>query len=264
MAPSPCVRSLLNLARRGVPHLLRHHPGGQHPGRLDADPDHYRPAQCLSPPGIRVLLGGRLMAGDLRPAESEGLAGNPRRGEGGRDHDYLAGAAVAAAALITFRHAGSFLLPNATRPSVTPPVDHPMAVPPARAAGRAEMIAAASSAGWRVATSQCGGPAAGPVTSTCGRHRRHLSRRRGTPPAVGSVTSMYTASRRYGLISVNAAGSARGPAMARVCARSRALTSPTAASGSRAPPTISSPFVTSIRGRPHESSSAAHPATSTA
>ena len=85
-----------------------------------------------------------------------------------------------------------------------------MAVPPARAAGRAELIAAASSAGWRVATSQYGVPAAGPVTSTCGRHRRHLSRRRGTPPAAGSVTSMYTASRRYGLISVNAAGSARG------------------------------------------------------
>jgi len=33
-------------------------------------------------------------------------------------------------------------------------VDHPMVAPPARAAGRARSIAAASSAGWRVLTSQ--------------------------------------------------------------------------------------------------------------
>src|SRR6516225_7168392 len=83
--------------------------------------------------------------------------------------------------------------PVRPRPSAAPPVDHYMAVPPARAAGRAELIAAASSAGWRVATSQYGALSACSVTLMCGRHRRHLSRPRRTVPDAGPVTSTYTA-----------------------------------------------------------------------
>src|SRR5881394_1647684 len=107
MAWSPCMRSLLNLARRGLPHLSRRRPRGHQPGPFDARPEYHRPAECLTDPHVRVMwVTWGFLAGDLRPAESDDLAGNPRRGEGGRECRYLGAAAVfaailAAAALIT-------------------------------------------------------------------------------------------------------------------------------------------------------------------
>src|SRR5436190_18310793 len=107
MAWSPCMRSLLNLARRGLPHLSRRRPRGHQPGPFDARPEYHRPAQCLTDPHMGVMwVTWGFLAGDLRPAESEDLAGNPRRRESGCERDYL-GAAIllaatlAAAALIT-------------------------------------------------------------------------------------------------------------------------------------------------------------------
>src|SRR5215470_11060698 len=103
MAPSPCVRSLLNLARRCLPHLSRGRSRGHQPGPFDARPQYHRPAQCLTDPHMGVMwVSWGFLAGDLRPAESDDLAGDPRRRESGRERDYLGGAAVAAAALVTF------------------------------------------------------------------------------------------------------------------------------------------------------------------
>src|SRR5512146_2334216 len=179
----------------------RDQPRGHQPGRLHADTHQDRPGQRLLQGDVRVVrVGRRLVAGELLPPEGDHLPGDAPGDERGHQ------GRKSDSAVVLGCHGLSFPVH---------PGDHATALPPARAAKRDASMAVASRPGCRVAISQYGAPP-------------------------GTVTSTYTARGRYGRISSTAAGSARGPRSARVCAASSAVTCPARSAGP----------VTSTRGRP--------------
>ena len=80
----------------GQPHFPGRRPHRQQAGRLDTDPEYYRPAQGFANPHVGVMgIAGRFLAGDLLPAEGQDLAGGLGSGEGGQGRQCLAAAVPA-------------------------------------------------------------------------------------------------------------------------------------------------------------------------